>query len=98
MRSLLAVFAVVGTSVGLAVGIVEHQRTAVAAAGWTFYVPVQRNYADYLPARHPGWWPGLAGYLGLGLATGLVLASLLIVCGYRLSRVRGPGVGQSAKL
>jgi hypothetical protein len=77
----------VGAAVGLAVRILEQQRS-VADTGWTFYQPLQPRYADYLSTRHAAWWPSLAVYLGVGLVGGLLIAAVLVAFGFRLSRVR----------
>lgn len=86
VKVLAAVFAVVGAVAGLAVDVLEHQRSTAAEAGWTSYLPLRPRYADYLPATRAPWWPGLAGCVGVGLAAGVLIAVVLLIFGFRLSR------------
>jgi hypothetical protein len=86
VRALAVVLAVVGAVAGLAVGVVEHQRKHSCRGGLTFYLPSRPRYADYLPATRAPSWPGLAGYVGVVLAVGVVIAGVLLIFGFRLSR------------
>lgn len=89
MKALLVLFAAVGAAAGAVLGVVEHQRAA-AGTGWTFYLPMQRRYADYLPVNRGPWWPGLAEYIGVGIAAGVLVAVVVLAFGFRLSRPPRP--------
>ena len=45
------------------------------------------RYADYL-RNHPSWFPGIVEYAAIGLGAGLVVAVLLVLLGFRLTRNR----------
>jgi hypothetical protein len=98
MKALTIVLGLLGTLVGLVVGVLAHAQAASGAGtGWTLYeyssLGIPRRYVDYLPVHDsafghgPSWFPGLAEYGLIGLGAGIVIAVGLGAIGLRITRV-----------